>query len=285
MAKHYSEESAADVDDSELIYRIQGDTHSPPVVYLPGVHGDWTPQASATPLLSQSLRLVQIEYPKMSQWRVEDYVQALVRLLDRLEFRTVHLVAESFGSLVGWQFGLEYPERVRSMVIIGGFAQPPEPRMVRMARWGLSLLPADLFERGVNAYVMFRRRQGRLTHPETEVDLPYPAVRTELGRAATIRRFDIISQSYYLHDLHDIRFPVRYIGGELDLIVPVKREIATLERLLSEEADFKSHLIPGAPHMIIASHPEETSAQVTKWILEVPLPPAGNETDRPTAAL
>ncbi len=255
-------------DDSgdELLYRVSGEEHATPVVYLPGVHGDWTPQAAAGPILAERFRLVEVTYPKKPHWSIGDYMNAVVSLFDRLEIDSAHVIAESFGSLVGWELGLEHPSRVRSMMIVGGFCQPPGPPKVLLAKWGLSLLPTEVFERGVNAYVSIRKLQGKLVRPEMEVDLPYAAVRTDLGLSATIQRFELLGRMDFRHQLHDLRIPVRYIGGEKDLIVPVKREIETLAEILAEEAGFESRLIPGAPHMIIASHAEETAGQLVDWI-------------------
>ncbi len=259
----------AETAGAELVYRIRGAEGAVPVVYLPGVHGDWTPQAAASQILAGAFRLVEISYPKEPLWRMRDYASAVVSLLDRLEIESAHVVAESFGSLVGWEFGLEHQSRVRSMVIVGGFCQPPGPRKVLLAKWGLSVLPTGLFERGVNAYVAIRKHQGKLEHPEMEVDLPYAAVRSDLGRIATVSRFELICTSDYRHQLHEVSFPVRYIGGDSDLIVPVKREIRTLGELLSGQVGFQSRLIADAPHMIISSHPVETAGQIADWIVEV----------------
>ena len=250
----------------ELIYRVSGEESGTPVIYLPGVHGDWTPQAAAGPILAQNFRLVEVTYPKKPEWSIADYMNALVSLLDRLEIRSAHVIAESFGSLVGWELGLERPSRVRSLMIVGGFCQPPGPPKVLLAKWGLSLLPTEVFERGVNAYASFRTLQGKLVRLETEEELPYAAVRSDVGLSATIRRFELLGRTDFRHQLHDLRVPVRYIGGEKDLIVPVKREIETLNEILAEETGFESHLIPGAPHMIIASHPEETVGRLVRWI-------------------
>ncbi len=263
---HEARDETAGTEGDEFLYRVNGDEGAVPVVYLPGIHGDWTPQAAVRPILAEKYRLVEITYPKKPHWSIEDYKNALVSLLDRLEIQSAHVIAESFGSLVGWEFGLEHPSRVRSMLIVGGFCQPPGPQKVLLARWGLTMLPTELFERGVNAYVTIRKHQGKLEHPEMEVDLPYAAVRMELGRLATIRRFELISQADIRHQLHELRFPVRYIGGESDIIVPVKREIRTLEEILAEETQFESRLIRGGPHTIISSHPEETAGQLVEWI-------------------
>lgn len=93
-------------------------------------------------------------------------------------------------------------------------------------------------------------------------------MRSHDGRLATIRRFELIAEADYRHLLGDLSLPVRYIGGDEDLIVPVKREIRTLELMLSPESRFESHVIEGGPHMIIQSHAEETAGRIVEWVLD-----------------
>lgn len=252
--------------EDALIFREIGDASAPPLIYLPGVHGDWTPQAAARPMLSANFRLVELTYPKQPTWNVGYYVAALQQLMDGLDIKSAHLVAESFGSVIAWQFGLELPKRIRSLILVGGFCQPPGNRRLSIGRLGLSLLPTPLFEAGVDRYVSMRERQGRLK-PE-DGSAAYSSVRSDIGRRATVRRLELIQSRDYQSNLHAISFPVRYIGGERDVTVPVRREIQTLENSLPQEADFKSRVIPKGPHMIISSHPDETAGQIIAWAQE-----------------
>lgn len=247
-----------------LAYRVTGDAGAPPLVYLPGVHGDWTPLAQARGPLSQRFRLIEVAYPRHPEWDFEHYVEALSDLFDSLKTGPVHVAAESFGSLVGWEFALREAERIRSMILVGGFTQSPGYR-VNFARRGLQLLPSKVLETGIDAYVALRGRHRVI--PEMAGDTrPYAAVRTPKGRLATARRFELIRSADYVPILPDIAFPVRYIGGAADRVVPVKREIELLETHLPPPSGFESHLIPDAPHMIIASHPEVTVRRITEWI-------------------
>jgi len=168
-------------DAAGLLYQVSGQEELPPVIYLPGVHGDWTPLALARPLLSEGLRLVEAAYPRVEHWSLEDFGEALEALLDRLGLESAHLVGESFGSLVAWQFGLSRPERVRSLILVGGFSQPPSFRRAALARralahdavsqmvvlWGSTLLLAIMAETMLKATPVaattcsFRKAAGR----------------------------------------------------------------------------------------------------------------------------
>lgn len=252
---------------SALVHQVSGSEELPTLVYLPGVHGDWTPLARARSLLGEAARLVEVAYPRVADWTLPDFAKALENLLDLLKLDSVHLVGESFGSLVAWEFGLAHPHRVRSLSLVGGFSQPPDSRTARWARHALSLVPTVLFETGIDLYVAHKNRRGETRHPGDGAPA-YAAVRTTRGRRATANRMDIIHRTDFRPRLGDVAFPVRYIGGEKDRLVPVQRELATLEKYLPTACDFQGRILSAAPHMIIASHPEQTSGHLHTWVRE-----------------
>ena len=97
-----------------LVHQAAGDPKTPPILYLPGVHGDWTPQVSVRPILSRDFHFVETAYPRIENWSIDDYAGALNDLLGGLGIESTHIVGESFGSLVAWQFGIANPARHRA---------------------------------------------------------------------------------------------------------------------------------------------------------------------------
>lgn len=51
-------------------------------------------------------------------------VEAALRLLDQRDLESVHVVGHSTGSLVAQSLALDHPQRVRSLVLSSGWAQP-----------------------------------------------------------------------------------------------------------------------------------------------------------------
>lgn len=251
---------------SGLVHQISGARDCPTIVYLPGVHGDWTPHERARPMLSREAHFIETAYPRLPHWALDDFSDALEDLLKRLGIESAHLVGESFGSLVAWQFGLTRPERVRSLVLVGGFAQAPRFGVAAAAGRTLQLLPTFLLEAGIDMYVALKNTRGELRCASGQG--AYPVTRTDRGRRATANRMAIIQRSDFRGKLTEIRFPVRYLGGARDVVVPVRREIATLRRELSAECGFQSRIVSGAPHPMIASHPDSTVQQILRWVHE-----------------
>jgi len=250
-----------------FVYQRSGGPTQTSVIYLPGVHGCWTPMDKARKQFDQHCELVEVAYPFFDHWTLQHYAEALLHLSYELELDEFHLVGESFGSLVGWQFGLMHPSRVRSFTLVGGFSQAPGMYMAASAGLGLNVLPAVAFDKIVDAYVSYKTAQGE---PRTAAGVKaYPGVRCDRGQSATANRMRLIQSTDFTKDLPRVSFPVRYVGGSKDRVVPVKREIRTLERLLPERADFEHYLIPEAPHAIIASHPEQTTTRIIQWIEQI----------------
>ena len=250
-----------------FVYQCTGVEGGTPVVYLPGVHGCWTPLEQARPLFADALSLIEVAYPLYDQWTLEHYAEELATMLDSLELDSVHIIGESFGSLVGWQFGLMYPSRVRSHILVGGFCKAPGMYVAATAGLGLSFLPSVAFDMIVDTYVSYKNIRGE---PRKAYGVKsYPAVRGSKGQRATANRMRLIQQADFRHQLAKITFPVRYIGGGKDRVIPVLREVATLKRQLPTSTSFESHLIPNDSHAIIASNPKVTVKYINMWILEI----------------
>lgn len=247
-----------------FIYQRTGEPTQVPVVYLPGVHGCWTPMDKARELFDKHCELIEVAYPFFDDWTLLHYAEALLRLIHELDLDTFHVIGESFGSLVAWQFGLMHPSRIRSFTLVGGFSEAPGMFLAASAGLGLSVLPAVVFDKMVDTYVSYKTVKGE---PRIASGVKaYPGVRGGRGQRATANRMRLIQASNFKQDLPRVSFPVRYIGGSKDRVIPVAREIRTLKRLLSERTEFEYFLIPDAPHAIIASHPAQTTTKIIQWI-------------------
>src|SRR5688572_31270505 len=87
----------------ELQMRIHGESGRPTLVYLPGLHGDWTLVSSFRVALGDRVRFVEFTYPRTRTWSLEEHAGAV---LDKLEAHGVEeglIVAESFSSVVAWK--------------------------------------------------------------------------------------------------------------------------------------------------------------------------------------
>jgi pimeloyl-ACP methyl ester carboxylesterase len=252
---------------TDLIAQSSGPPEAPAILYIPGIHGDWTPKWRMRHVLARHHRLIEIAYPRAAtDWSLDDYVTRLDRLVESLHLDNVHLLAESFGSLIGWRFACHRPERVSSLMIAGGFCCTPGRLEIAAAELALRLLPAALLDRGVDLYLRYLVRRGFPPDAFRRHEDFFPATRTRRGWRATLNRLKIIRTTDVRHRLCELRVPVFYFGGAWDRVVPVRREIATLRSLLSPEVRFRCILFPRAPHPIIPARYRQVAQLISEWV-------------------
>lgn len=259
MSYHYLDPIAG------LVHDASGPADAPPVVFLPGAHGDPRLLERARPHLNRSLHLIEVTYPRAAGWSLAHYARSLEDLLDVLDLPSAHIVAESFGSLIGWEFGLHQPSRVRSLVLAGGFCRPVETPGLHLARRALTHLPTAVIERGAD---LFLRRRG-VARAESDLDWPggvLVAGQSARPRRAAAERLRLVAETDFTPHLNRVRFPVRYIGGSADEAINVRGEVRHLANRLPASASFEARLFAGAPHGILCARPADAGEQIVEWI-------------------
>jgi len=86
----------------ELQLRIHGDVSLPTLIYLPGLHGDWTLIGSFRKNIVGRARFVEITYPRTLTWSLDDYAATIEAALAHNGITRGWLLGESYGSQVLW---------------------------------------------------------------------------------------------------------------------------------------------------------------------------------------
>src|SRR6185503_14871092 len=89
--------------DDGLQMRVHGDASLPTLVYLPGLHGDWTLVSSFRAAIAGKVRFVEFTYPRTTTWSLDDYAREIEERLLAHGIERGWLLGESFGSLPAWQ--------------------------------------------------------------------------------------------------------------------------------------------------------------------------------------
>ena len=87
----------------DLKMRVHGDASLPTLVYLPGLHGDWTLVSSFRAAIAGRVRFVEFTYPRTTTWSLDDYARGIEGMLLAKGIARGWLLGESFGSLPAWQ--------------------------------------------------------------------------------------------------------------------------------------------------------------------------------------
>src|SRR6266508_4742975 len=87
----------------DLKMRVHGDASLPPLVYLPGMHGDWTLFSRFRAAIAGRERFVEFTYPRTTTWSLDDYARGIEGMLLAQGIGRGWLLGESFGSQPAWQ--------------------------------------------------------------------------------------------------------------------------------------------------------------------------------------
>src|SRR6185503_1966081 len=115
-----------------LKIRVHGDFDKPTLIYLPGLHGDWTLVSSFREAVKGRVRFVEFAYPRTLAWSLEDHAEAILQALEKNGIEEGWLLAESFGSVLGWEL-IEKGFAVKGVILAGGFVRYPFMPLVRLA--------------------------------------------------------------------------------------------------------------------------------------------------------
>ncbi len=267
----------------KLEMRIHGDASLPTLIYLPGLHGDWTLVGGFRRALGGRVRFVEVTYPRTLTWTLEDYSAGVEAALAEQGVARGWLLGESFSSQVVWSLVGRKRFQIEAVILAGGFVRHPMQWGVRLAERlcggiSLGLLTRILF--GYAKVARFRYRRS----PETQANIhEFIARRTELDLQAAKHRLHLIAAN----DLRPIACqpgrPVYALTGLVDPIVPwffvrpwLRKHCQTLRHY---------RMIWRADHNVLGTAPEAAARQVLHWMNGPGAQPSGCRNSGPCYGL
>src|SRR5512133_161882 len=237
---------------------------APTLIYLPGLHGDWTLAASFRKALSGRARFVEITYPRSLSWSLHNYAAEIETALAHQGIATGWLLAESYGSQVGWEIIRRNQFRSQGLILAGGFVRYPLLPGVRAVACVARRFSIPLMKPLLRLYAALFRLRYR-SSPEVLAQMTeFLSRRTELDLRAAIHRLDLIAKNNPSPIAGACHLPVYSLTGSFDPIVPwipVRRWLAKNCPGLREQK-----IIWRADHVVLASAPRAAADQVLKWV-------------------
>jgi poly(3-hydroxyalkanoate) depolymerase len=189
------------------------------------------------------------------------YARLAVGLLDALGHRAgFHVAGVSWGGALAQRIARNYPERVRSMILMatspGIFMFPGRPSaLLRM------ITPQRYFSRRYMAQNAAAIYGGEMRdRPDLAADFARmtraPAAGTYLQQLWAMATFSSLPW------LHRIRCPALVMGGDDDPLIRTLN-LRVLKALLP---DARLHLVRGGGHLFMVMRPEETAREVAAFI-------------------
>jgi pimeloyl-ACP methyl ester carboxylesterase len=248
----------------ELQIRIHFPDASPTLVYLPGLHGDWTLIGGLREALRGRVKFVEITYPRTLTWSLEEYAAAVEDRLAEKGITQGWLLGESFGSQVVWPMVGRSKFRAQGIILAGGFARHPTIWGVRLVRRmagsiSLSFLTAILL--GYARVARFRFRHS----PETARNIEeFIARRTKLDQQAAEHRLHLLTSADPCAIIRKTGIPIYGLSGLFDPVVPWIFVRPWFRKNCPSLREFR--IIRQADHNVLGTAPRAVAQQILKWI-------------------
>ena len=248
----------------ELQLRIHGDATLSTLIYLPGLHGDWTIIGGFRHALAGRVRFVEFTYPRTLEWSLDDYAAAIETALEKNGVTTGWLLGESYGSQIVWPLIARGKFPVQGVVLAGGFVKHPLRGAVRLAERLTGNIPLAVVVWIMFSYAKIARFRYRRS-PQTLATIDeFVARRTELDRRAAQHRLHLIAKNDPRPTAANTRLPVYCLTGWLDPIVPWPLVRSWVKKNCPALREYK--VIRRADHNVLGTASKASAEHILKWI-------------------
>ena len=243
--------------DEKLQLRIYGDDSLPTLIYLPGLHGDWTLVGSFRKQVARKVRFVEMTYPRTLVWSLDDYAAEIETALAENKISNGWLLGESFGSQPLWAIVGRKKFQADGIILAGGVVRLPMCRALQLAervagRIALALVTQIIFPVTNRMFAWLYTKLARCRFhaaPETLAKISeFLERRTPLDFKAA----------------QSTGVPIFALSGWFDPLVPWFSVRRWLRKNCPALRDYK--IIQG-DHAALVSAPKEAARQILEWIL------------------
>jgi pimeloyl-ACP methyl ester carboxylesterase len=252
---------------SRVEIRIHYPRATPTLIYLPGLHGDWTLVGSFRRALAGRVRFVEMTYPRTLTWSLGEYAAQIENALARQEIESGWLLGESFGSQVVWAMAQRKVFRFAGLILAGGFVRHPAPWAVPVVEQLAGLVPPRLLRWITFCYGWVMRLRFR-TSPEVLASLgEFISRRTDLDARAARHRLRLIAENDLCVTAAEVTAPVYMLSGLLDPIVPWPWVRHWTSRHCPALRQYR--VLWRADHTVLGTAPDAAAEQVLAWMQTV----------------
>lgn len=250
--------------EDKLLMRVYGDASLPTLIYLPGMHGDWTLIGGFRSAVLGKVRFVEMTYPRTLTWTLNDHAAAIEEALLQNGISSGWLLGESFGSQPLWAMIARGKFNAQGVILAGGFVRHDGYRFMRLAGAIVGRFSAKFFVKIVFGYAKFARFRYRRS-PETLATLDeFIARRTPQDKEAAQYRIHLVAKNDPRQAARNVKVPVYALSGFLDPLVPWPLVRRWLRKNCPTFKDFK--VIGRADHNVLNTGTKESAEWILKWI-------------------
>ena len=220
------------------------------------------------PVLAQTYRTIALDNRGVGQSDVPPGVYSIALMasdaaavLDAADVQSAHVFGVSMGGMIAQEFALQYPNRVRSLIL--GCTSPGGENAVRAAPDVQSVITSLMSmspKEGSEALVPILHAAET---PRSRIDEDL-ALRRKwhaspngyLGQLQAIRSWEAFSR------LHHIHAPTLIIHGDCDRLIPPRNSEILAECIPSA----KLVLIPNAGHVFLTDQPQRSQSEIIGFL-------------------
>jgi pimeloyl-ACP methyl ester carboxylesterase len=230
------------------------------LVLVPGMDGTGQLFYRQTPSLSESFRTATYAL-RSNALTMDTLVDDLGRVIDAVapETHRAIVVGESFGGALAMSFALARPEQVSALVVLNSFPYFAPQFRLRLARYGLALLPWGAMPL-IRRATAFRLHSA---HTHREEIRRFMELTATASRGGYINRLQLL-MSYDIRDrLNELRPPVLFLAAEQDHLVP---SVEQAELMVSRVPRATLRLLHGHGHICLIAPDVDLRAILLPWL-------------------
>ena len=265
---HSDHSRFVDIDGVRVHYQEAGDPNAPALVLIHGFASSTLVWSKVfLPLAEIGFRVIAIDMvgfgysgkPRNGEYTIAGQASLLNSLLDRLNVKRATLAGSSYGGAVAATCALDYPARVKKLVLIGTVNNNRPLNYKLMRVFGSPVFGDVVSPLLIGSRRLLRRRMKRVYDrhewalDERRVDarhLPLRAAGTQRAIIRTVRRWDAERISREAHLIHQ---PTLLLWGENDREIP----LADGERLHEQIPGSRLIVFRNCGHLPHEEYPEE----------------------------
>jgi 3-oxoadipate enol-lactonase len=249
----------------DIHFYVSGQTNTETIFFLHPAFSDHKVFNSQVDYFSKDFKVITIDFigHGMSKAaRSKDKIDAsslhLLKIMDLEEVNKAHLVGVSMGSLIAQFFALEYPDKTRSLITLGGYnINKPNKDIEKTQRSSnISLIISAIFSMD-----LFRRRVAKITcYTQRGQDLFYESAR--LFERKSFMVMSALQNIIKYRNIIDSPYPLLILTGEHDITLAIKMA----KEWHSEIGNTTLHMISNAGHCANLDNPVEFNKVVKEFI-------------------
>jgi aminoacrylate hydrolase len=196
----------------------------------------------------------------------------VVALLEHLGVPCAHVIGHSMGGRIGLSIALNFPRKVKSLIIAAGGSGPAGKEGPECVPGLPFRLAFELMEMGFEGYVRheicdsdtYFTPSFRKEHPD-EVKAFYQMVWSQHAQLEEYLRLVIARSNWEAtHRLEDVAVPTFVVVGDSDVVGANHVKQATV--LINRIPNVNSKILDGQSHGFFWQAPRETNAWITEWV-------------------